>query len=214
MSQICGDDGSGNTDGLPSCSPFVLVQSFHGCALLSHQLREHQADLLISHVGARMDQCSAPDLSNLLWSLATLRIDPGRPWVDAALSRCEVEIRGFSNGTMLSSTLWALAVLQHAPSSTWMEHYSWQVRNGKQEELYLFCTQHWQVPAVLLLMVLNWGQYPAHALEPLHWPIEFSYILVCFCSLFLPNLILFSVTHKCLCRFSGCLTDVMLRISQ
>ena len=104
-----------------------MVQSLHGCALLRQRPDLHQIDLLLSHLGSRMEELTAPDLSNVLWSLATLRIDPGRPWADAALARCEADVRRFSSGTMLSSTLWALAVLQHAPSSSWMEHFVWQV---------------------------------------------------------------------------------------
>ena len=117
-------------NGLKACTPFVLVQSLHACALLSHKPPDALATSLLDHISVRMSELCASDLSCLLWALATLQIDPGWPWVDAALAQCEVQVRGFNNGTMLSSTLWSLAVLQYAPSSTWMEHFSWQVCGG------------------------------------------------------------------------------------
>jgi len=114
--------------GLGACKPFVLVQSLHACALLDHAPPVPLATALLAHIRDRMEDLSVSDLSCLLWALATLQMDPGREWVDMALARCEVQVRDFNNGTMLSSTLWALAVMQHAPSGAWMEHFCWQVR--------------------------------------------------------------------------------------
>ena len=116
--------------GLGACSPFMLVQSLHGCALLRHVPPRPWTESFLAHVGQRLPELSAADLSNVLWALATLGVEPGWLWVDAALARCEAETRGFGTGTMLASTLWAVAALRHAPSGAWMEHFTWQVGGG------------------------------------------------------------------------------------
>ena len=112
---------------LELCTPSVLSQALYASALLRHRPSAVWTERVLTYTQQHMGEFSARDVSGSLWSLATLRLDPGRPWLDAALAQAEAETRGFVSGTSVASVLWALAVLGHKPEKSWMEHFLWQV---------------------------------------------------------------------------------------
>ncbi|GIL86673.1 hypothetical protein Vretimale_11491 [Volvox reticuliferus] len=113
---------------LQQAKPQEVAMMLYGCALLREPPPAAALAALLAASLAGMSAAGGPELSMSIWALATLRLYPGREWMQAFLERCDVATRTFASGAAVSNVLHALASMRVQPPAPWMLNFLWQAQ--------------------------------------------------------------------------------------
>jgi hypothetical protein len=110
----------------------------HKSSLLPQQELHATVCELMQQLQRRLPHCSPQDLSNSLWALAKLRVQPPQDWLQDWVAASAGMLGQFS-GQAIGNAVWGLVKLGHRPGEAWVQrcltamHYLPQEQASEQD---------------------------------------------------------------------------------
>jgi hypothetical protein len=100
-------------------SVWALARLEKGSVLDQQRLHSMVGELMLQ-LQQRLAECSPQDLSNSLWALAKLRVQPPKDWLQDWVAASADRLDSFS-GQAVANAVWALVKLSHRPAEAWVQ---------------------------------------------------------------------------------------------